>query len=239
MAFLVNRFFNRRRIGLILCVTLAALYIGSYLVLSLQGRYEPSVVGGNGVKRFQWAPRGFVTDFLRWDRTMSAVYFPLHFLDTSLWHTPDLARSERYPANEVSGSERVYREWGAEPWFALQYSLSDYVEMQPGRPIIVSFGADWAVSSEMNWRILFSEEITAVLQDAGFLCLVADITEGDAALAKTEMKDLERAAVPVTAVYDPVAEAWDVKPEVFSADDMNEWVISIQDKMADQGDAPK
>lgn len=102
---------NRRLIQFAL-ITVVGGYILSYLVLSLQGRYEPSAIGLNGVKWYQWAPSGFVTDF-RWNRSMSTGFLPLHFLDTKLWHTADSAYSKRYPVNEVSASEigRVYRAW--------------------------------------------------------------------------------------------------------------------------------
>ena len=102
---------NRRRIGITLSVAVGA-YVVSYLVLSLQGRYEPSAIGLNGVKWYRWAPRGFVTDF-RWSSSFAAVFLPLHFLDTKMWHTSDRARFDRYPVNEVSASEigRVYQAW--------------------------------------------------------------------------------------------------------------------------------
>ncbi len=102
---------NQRRIGFALSAVVGA-YILSYLALSLQGRYEPSAIGLNGVKWYRWAPRGFVTDF-RWNSSMGAAFLPLHFLDTKLWHTSGRAHSERYPVNEVSASEiaRVYRAW--------------------------------------------------------------------------------------------------------------------------------
>ena len=89
-----------------------AIYIGSYLALSVQGSFEPAVIGLGGVKRFMWAPRGFVTHF-RWNSTMRAAYMPLYLLDTRLWHTSDDAYSDRYPVNSVPASEidKVYAAW--------------------------------------------------------------------------------------------------------------------------------
>lgn len=87
-------------------------YISSYLALSLQGRYEPELIGVGVVKQFGWAPRGFVTDF-RWNYTLIAIYFPLYLLDTRLWHTTEAASSDRYPVNDVTAAEigRVYEAW--------------------------------------------------------------------------------------------------------------------------------
>lgn len=115
-----------------------------------------------------------------------------------------------------------------QPWHELEYSLIDYVEMQPGRAIIVSFGAHWGTKSEGNWRVLFSEEVTESLQSSGFLCLTGDLTEPDSSLATSEMNGLGRVAVPVTAVYDPANGAWQVKPEVFSADDVEQWIRALE-----------
>jgi hypothetical protein len=102
---------NRQRIRRIL-IAVFAVYSISYLILSLQGRYEPQAIGLNGVKWYGWAPRGFVTDF-RWNSSIGAFYLPLYSLDTSLWHTSDRAYSDRYPVNKVSASEigRVYHAW--------------------------------------------------------------------------------------------------------------------------------
>lgn len=103
-------FLKRRWIRITLWTALAA-YIGSYLVLSVQGRFEPAIIGLD-VKSYGWAPRGFVTDF-RWNDTLIGAYIPLYLLDTRLWHTPEKARSDRYPVNSVPANEigRVYKAW--------------------------------------------------------------------------------------------------------------------------------
>ena len=115
-----------------------------------------------------------------------------------------------------------------EPWFKLEYPLSEYIEMQPGRPIIVSFGAHWGELSQLHWRTLFSDEVTKALQTSGVLCLVADLTEADSALAKAEMNGLERVAVPVTALYDPAIGTWQVKPEIFSGTEIELWANTMK-----------
>lgn len=96
--------------------TLAAVanvYVCSYLVLSLMGRYEPEAIGTNGVKWYAWAPKGFVHEF-RWNMPMYFAYYPLYVLDRKLWHTRN--RTGRYPVNEVPVEEiyRVYEAWDRE-----------------------------------------------------------------------------------------------------------------------------
>lgn len=105
----MTRLLSRTWIRRTLLVLLTA-YVGSYLALSVQGRFEPALIGLNGVKRYMWAPCGFVTDF-RWNRTLLAAYMPLYLLDTRLWHTT--ADLDCYPVNSVPASEigRVYRAW--------------------------------------------------------------------------------------------------------------------------------
>jgi hypothetical protein len=85
-------------------------YIGSYVWRSERGRYEPAIIGLNGVKSYGWAPKGFVTDF-RWNHTLMRAYFPLYFLDNRFWHTPDDAYRGNYPINKVSVDDigKVYR----------------------------------------------------------------------------------------------------------------------------------
>jgi thiol:disulfide interchange protein len=127
-------------------------------------------------------------------------------------------------------------------WKPLERKLADYVAAHPGRPIVLSISSKWSSTSTLAWRVLFSDEVTKSLEHSGFLCLVADVTEGDT-LATGEMNTLGRVAVPVTAIYDPVDAAWHVQPEVFSASDVRKWISSLQNKIAEQaapsdGDKP-
>jgi hypothetical protein len=93
---------------------LLSLYVGSYVLLSLGGRYESASIGLGGVKNYGWAPRGFVDDFV-WDRSLMRVYFPLYQLDVRCWHTYADADSGKYPINEVAPEDigRVYQAWDA------------------------------------------------------------------------------------------------------------------------------
>ena len=88
------------KLAAIVCILLALIYVGTYVVLSLAGRYEPAGWGSGGVKWYAWAPRGFVRDY-RWNRALMCTFFPLYYLDTHFWHTHDAADSGDYPVNKV------------------------------------------------------------------------------------------------------------------------------------------
>jgi hypothetical protein len=82
-------------------VPLLGLYVGSYLALSLRGRYEPSVWGLNGVKWYSWAPAGFVED-LHWNHPIRITYLPLYCLDTQFWHREGYReRDGKYPIHWI------------------------------------------------------------------------------------------------------------------------------------------
>jgi hypothetical protein len=91
-------------------LALLVIYLSSYLCLSLGGRYEPAGIGLNGVKSYNWAPRGFVTDY-RWNRAPEAFYLPLYAVDILFWHTIDAADSGHYPVNRVDRKDiwKVYK----------------------------------------------------------------------------------------------------------------------------------
>ncbi len=122
-------------------------------------------------------------------------------------------------------------------WKPLERKLADYVTAHPGCAIVLSISAKWSATGTLAWRVLFSDEVTKALEPSGFLCLVADVTEGDT-LATGEMNALDRVAVPVTAIYDPVDEAWHVQPEVFSAADVGKWISALQKKIAEHAAPP-
>ena len=91
-------------------VALLVIYVGTYLRLSVTGRYEPASIGLNGVKSYAWAPAGFVTDY-KWNSAPELIFVPLYALDISFWHTYDLAGSGRYPINKVDQKDiwKVYK----------------------------------------------------------------------------------------------------------------------------------
>jgi hypothetical protein len=88
------------------------IYLGLYLILSLRGRYEPSVIGLGGVKSYRWAPQGFVDGFI-WNRSLELAFFPIYLADIRLWHTADKSYLGEYPINQVPSHEigRVYQAW--------------------------------------------------------------------------------------------------------------------------------
>ena len=90
--------------------SLTLVYISTYLLLSANGRFEPGIIGLNGVKAYDWAPKGFVHDF-KWNRKFCLFYEPLWVLDINLWHTNP--REGHYPINEVAAKDigKVYRAW--------------------------------------------------------------------------------------------------------------------------------
>ena len=104
---------KRMTASLVVGLLVIAAYVLSYVRISARGRFEPTFIGLNGVKRYGWAPQGFVSEF-KWSRPKLLFYYPLHFIDTRFFHSSDDAYSERFPINEVSKDEigRVYQAWG-------------------------------------------------------------------------------------------------------------------------------
>jgi hypothetical protein len=95
-----------------------ALYPLSYGVLSSQGEYVPGWYGAGWVKRFQWAPLGFVSgedamDYSRVNIFVNYFYYPLLTLDRKYLHVHDKARSGEYPVNMVldRALNESYGEW--------------------------------------------------------------------------------------------------------------------------------
>jgi hypothetical protein len=88
---------------------LFALYVGTYVTLSLQGRYEPNVAGLDGVKWYSWAPAGLVYEqpagsrrLAKWNMPLVWAFWPLHRLDTSYWHPHERPGYKgRYPINDI------------------------------------------------------------------------------------------------------------------------------------------
>ena len=88
----------------------ACLYCGSYLLCSVQGRFEPVEIGLAYVKGYSWAPRGFVHEY-KWNRMHERLYYGLWFLDTHLWHKSGPSPDLEYPVHEPTDMEEVYRAW--------------------------------------------------------------------------------------------------------------------------------
>ena len=83
---------------------LLALYAGSYLILSCQGRYEPLEGAQTNVTSFAWCPRGFVdSDQFTVNRTVMMFFFPVWMADNMAWHTAEELRTGKYPVRSPAG----------------------------------------------------------------------------------------------------------------------------------------
>lgn len=67
------------------CAAILIAYLTAYAILSVRGRYEPSVVGLNGVKSYSWAPYGFYDPDHPWKGSFSARRHPEE--KTGGWNT--------------------------------------------------------------------------------------------------------------------------------------------------------
>ena len=86
----------------VLCFLVVA-YVVVYVVLSMNGSYEPDAFSLRGVIDYEWAPFGFYAkpvpkrsaatrdvDFGDWNRVMLRIFFPLWYIDIRLFHTISL-----------------------------------------------------------------------------------------------------------------------------------------------------
>ncbi len=71
----------------ILCLSFVAVYLGSYLALSLGGAYMPAAYGTNGIKWWAWTPRGFADQTGRLRAGLVIPFFPLYWIDSRYWHS--------------------------------------------------------------------------------------------------------------------------------------------------------
>jgi len=94
-------------------------YFGSYLILSINGRYEPGEINirTNEIEMYYWAPYGFVTDY-RVSMILNYAYMLPIRLDYHFWHHHQLAVNMHhgyncYPVNPVARYEvdKVIRVW--------------------------------------------------------------------------------------------------------------------------------
>lgn len=85
-------------------------YVGSYVCLSAYGRFEPSFIGLNGVKAYDWAPAGVVKHY-RWRWGIIKFYLPLWYADRMFWHREEAVWRGGYPIHEPKDIGEVYRAW--------------------------------------------------------------------------------------------------------------------------------
>jgi hypothetical protein len=89
---------RRFRAPAALSIAATAPYVGSYVFISSQGRYEPAIWGAIGVKSYHWAPLGFCHN-RHWNRRLILFYGPMVLFDRDHWHRPDDALTGKYPIN--------------------------------------------------------------------------------------------------------------------------------------------
>jgi len=76
---------KKAKLSIIVPSALLVFYIASYAIMSVNGRYEPSVVGPSGVKSWAWAPASFAPGGW-WKPKRIYAFGPLYILDTRFWH---------------------------------------------------------------------------------------------------------------------------------------------------------
>ena len=123
-----------------------------------------------------------------------------------------------------------------DPWYLIKYTPQQYVEMQPARPIIISVGAKWTMTSQVQWRTLFRDNVCEELKSRGILSLVADVIH-DEKIANSVLSQFDRVAVPMTILYNPMSSKWMVFPEVFDEDYFMDFVTQLDKNVVEQGGA--
>lgn len=74
-------------------------YAGSYLYLSMNGKYVPGNIKLWGVTSYIWAPRGLVSEETgKWSPISTYFYHPLWICDHRFWH-------KETPAHEIERQE--------------------------------------------------------------------------------------------------------------------------------------
>ena len=100
---------RRTQRSLLLMCVLPVVYCGIYFILSVNGKYEPDIVGAGGVKSYVWAPawfydadhawrssvaatvaanQGKTIVYGGWNRFMGTIFYPLWQIDARYIHKP-------------------------------------------------------------------------------------------------------------------------------------------------------
>jgi hypothetical protein len=94
---IISRTWRRLQRYVVAALIFMLIYVGSYLILSVNGHFAPGATGTNGIKWLEWVPAGFSEGFRR-RRPVYWSYLPLWVLDQRMWHVEDgSARSLSYP----------------------------------------------------------------------------------------------------------------------------------------------
>ena len=104
---------NKNRKIILAMITALLAYIGSYLILSVQGHYVPCTWGAGFVKSYWWAPRGFVSGPAGIQQRFVLVigFLPLWVIDYKLVHNKPF--TDMHSVNMTLDDE--LRKW-AERW---------------------------------------------------------------------------------------------------------------------------
>jgi hypothetical protein len=81
------------------------LYIGVYIVFTVQGRYEPLVWGLTNVKVYAWFPQGFSDDRFKLNLKAVNFFYPAWIVDNMIWHTEAGLRARKYPIHSPYGDK--------------------------------------------------------------------------------------------------------------------------------------
>jgi hypothetical protein len=72
-------------------------YVFSYWMLSIRGRFEIEAVGMKGPKGWIWAPAGYPDFPTSGDITWQRLYHPLWVMDCQFWHNDKKTGHPGYP----------------------------------------------------------------------------------------------------------------------------------------------
>lgn len=87
-----------RLIRWLIATAVLVCYFGSYIAFTVWGQYVPDVRPDGSIARHTWAPGEFYNYAEReWRPGLVALYFPLWWIDRTLWHTEGKVQSGRYP----------------------------------------------------------------------------------------------------------------------------------------------
>ncbi|WP_200273635.1 hypothetical protein [Luteolibacter pohnpeiensis] len=141
---------------------------------------------------------------------------------SGLFGACDRGRNNR--ATSDGGTESIAWSGGTPSgWEDLAKPMAEYSSAEPNRPKIVSIGATWCTMSLSPWRTFSQPAVRSALLDAGYRCLVADVTNGHE-VASAEVERLGLNAMPVVATFDPTTGEWTVRPQYFREEDVLDWV---------------
>ena len=113
------------------------------------------------------------------------------------------------------------------PWYKLGHPYDEVPKLNPGRPIFITFVADWDAAGAVHRRIFFTEKVSKTLQDRGWLCLLGDMTKMDP-FVERELQRLGRNSIPTHVIYDHKKEQWIFLNEYLTEESFLAEVLKIE-----------